>query len=92
MMDIEKLRENLVTYGQEHLLQFWDELSEADQQHLYTELEALDYEKILKYFDVCMTPVAKVDDRLEPLPGNVRGSFANTEAEILQKYEKEGEF
>lgn len=91
-MDIEKLREKLVKYGQEHLLQFWNELSEADRQHLYAELEALNYEKILKYFDVCMTPVAKVDDRLEPLPGNVCGSFATTEAEILQKYETEGEF
>lgn len=89
-MDIEKLREKLIKHGQEHLLQFWNELSEADRQRLYTELEAMDYEKILKYFNVCMTPVAKVDDRLEPLPGNVCGSVATTEAETLQKYETEG--
>jgi len=41
-MDSSALRSKLEHYGQEHLLRFWDQLSEADQAILFEDLESID--------------------------------------------------
>lgn|SRR6218665_2400495 len=90
-MNVDQLREKLVLYGQDHLLQFWNDISDKEQEHLYEELEELNYEQILRYFKACMAPVEKVDEHLEPVPEEVFGSYANTDAQVLKNYETEGE-
>ena len=50
IMDITKLRSELSAVGQEHLLQFWDQLEPQHQQALYDELSELDLEEVLEYF------------------------------------------
>lgn len=89
-MNVDQLREKLVLYGQDHLLQFWNDISDKEQEHLYEELEELNYEQILRYFKACMAPVEKVDEHLEPVPEEVFGSYANTDAQVLKNYETEG--
>lgn len=42
-MDISALKSKLEHYGQEHLLSFWDQLSEADQVTLVEDLESIDF-------------------------------------------------
>lgn len=38
-MDVTSLRERLASYGQEHLLQFWDILTEGQKRTLYNDLK-----------------------------------------------------
>lgn len=38
MMDITALQQQLAQYGQEHLLQFWDTLSESEQKDLLKDI------------------------------------------------------
>ena len=42
-MDFCGLRSTLEHYGQEHLLQHWDQLNEADQWTLYEDLRSIDF-------------------------------------------------
>ena len=38
-MDVEKLRQQLQEYGQEHLLQFWPQLDEDERQELVRSIQ-----------------------------------------------------
>jgi UDP-N-acetylglucosamine/UDP-N-acetylgalactosamine diphosphorylase len=45
-----ELRERLQRFGQEHLLQFWDELDESARGRLKAQIEAIDLERISQLF------------------------------------------
>ena len=45
-MGIEDLRSKLAQHQQEHVLQFWDQLSDQQRQQLKTQISALDLELI----------------------------------------------
>ena len=71
-MDVEGLRAQLQKFDQEHLLAFWDQLSEEEQTLLYNELSQLDLEYVTQSFERCVADLnakaEKLDDRMEPLP------------------------
>lgn len=43
---LEQLREKLISFHQQHVLQFWDELSSEEQEQLAIQLGAIDFERI----------------------------------------------
>lgn len=91
-MDLELLRENLSKFGQEHLLKFWDVLSEVEQKHLYDDLTAINYAEVNRFFTKCTSHSGdeKVDHLLEPVPADVFGSILKSNLDLLKTYEKEG--
>ena len=70
MKDITALRERLQAVGQEHLLAFHGELSEAGRSQLVGQIEAIDLESLPRLIETYMRnkPVVKVPDRIEPAP------------------------
>lgn len=90
-MDIGTLREKLAAKGQEHLLQFWEELDNEQQTELYTELSELDLEEVLEYFERTVaemsTAGAKLDDKMTPLTESQSGSVAGSSDDELSNYE-----
>ncbi|KAL3842150.1 hypothetical protein ACJMK2_020196 [Sinanodonta woodiana] len=93
-MDIELLRSELVQHNQEHLLQFWDHLSEQQKNSLYHELKSQNYEEINQYFKTAMATLEnaseKLDDLLEPLPSDVCGGVARCDKQTVENYRKSG--
>lgn len=93
-MDVEGLRITLKNHGQEHLLNFWEELSEDERKHLYNDLNSIDFAEVIKYFKQCTGDLEKaaekVDDHLTPLPSETVGSVCRTSAEQLKEYEESG--
>ncbi len=60
----------LPRYGQQHLLRFWDALSDAQRAELLDDLDQIDFELCASLIEthVRRTPALKVPDRLDPPP------------------------
>ena len=90
-MDIGTLREKLAAKGQEHLLQFWEELDNEQKTELYNELSELDLDEVLEYFQRTVaemnTAGAKLDDKMTPLTESQSGSVAGSSDDDLANYE-----
>ena len=93
-MDLESLKKRLTETGQEHLLRYWETLTDEEKKLLYNDLDSIDFESVNKYFKACEEQMknasAKVDDQIQPLPMQTLGSFVRTEPNMLQKYQEEG--
>ncbi|XP_036890895.1 UDP-N-acetylhexosamine pyrophosphorylase isoform X2 [Sturnira hondurensis] len=95
IMNVNELKLRLSQAGQEHLLQFWDELEEAQRAELYAELQAMNFEELNIFFQKAMEgfhpspQLEKVDMRMEPVPREVLGSTTR-DRDQLQAWESEG--
>jgi len=91
-LDVVKLRKELQRFGQEHLLQFWDELSEDHQNELFNQLSALDLEEVQEYFKKTIAEMnhagEKLDDRMQPLTESQCGAISKSTDQELANYEK----
>lgn len=94
-MNVSDLKLRLSKAGQEHLLQFWDELDKAQQVELYSELQAMNFEELNIFFQKATegfnqsSQQEKVDARMEAVPREVLGS-ATRDQDQLQAWESEG--
>ncbi|KAG1656455.1 UDP-N-acetylhexosamine pyrophosphorylase [Nymphon striatum] len=93
-MDFESLKSSLEKYGQEHLLQFWDTLSEEDRQKLSSDIKGIDFDEITKYYKQSASTlneeIQKVDDIMQPLAKEQYGSVTRTDEKTLKSYSEEG--
>lgn len=94
-MDLHSLKEELEAYGQSHLLQFWDALTDDQKQKLYKDLKSIDFAEVTKIFAQSAHPqendgVAIDQDLLEPLPEDVHESVTRSSEEVLRDYRQEG--
>merc|ERR1712025_323196 len=91
IMDIDTLRSKLTAAGQEHLLQFWEELNTDEKQALYNELSELDLDEVLEYFQRTVAEMSsageKLDDKMQPLTESQCGSMASSTDRELAQYE-----
>ena len=46
-----ELRDKLTRYEQSHLMQFYDELNEQDQQKLLADISTVDFDDVNQFFD-----------------------------------------
>jgi UDP-N-acetylglucosamine/UDP-N-acetylgalactosamine diphosphorylase len=93
-MNVEELKARLQDADQEHLLQYWNELSDSEKQELYNELSHRDFKEINEFYKTAMADVAsaseKLDELLEPLPKAVCGRVVKTDPETLSQYNNDG--
>lgn len=79
-MDLEKLKLDLTEHGQEHLLKFWDELTEEEQDKFYKEVRSIDLAKTNRSFTKTVQEAEKhkgekKDERIQPIPPEQIGSI-----------------
>ncbi|XP_046984864.1 UDP-N-acetylhexosamine pyrophosphorylase [Schistocerca americana] len=94
MLDIGKCKQELTKYGQQHLLRFWEELSEEERAELLLDLQEVNVAEVTSYFRRAVESLtedqAKLDDRMKPIPAEFYGGVIRSEAEDLRFYEDEG--
>lgn len=90
-LEVSTLREELGNYGQEHLLEHWDTLSQEERRELYHEIKEMNFEELNEYFKRTVTELEnagqKLDDRMQPLDVNQCGSVDSSTNQDLQHYE-----
>ncbi len=95
MADVESLRMRLRPHGQEHLLQFWDQLDEVQRRELVHDIDGIDFAEVNRFFRHTMESSSdeeKLDERLQPIPSQVLGAITRTNDQQLRHYEDLGRF
>jgi len=84
------LESRLKTYGQEHVMEFWDDLTEEEQSVFARELEGVDLKRVNQLSSTAINNLhnaqLKKDDRIEPLPDDVVGRIATSSPEQVQQW------
>ena len=88
------LRMTLAKFGQEHLLDFWEELSDEEKQLLYSDIASLDLQDLTDVFNRSMESSknsgTKKDDRLEPFPEDKIAAVARSKPDQLDEWRSVG--
>lgn len=96
MTNFESLRETLKKHGQEHLLQFWEELNDIERKQLISDIQEFNLDEVQSFFERAKSSLAessaKLDSRLQPVPDSVLLSISRTSKEQLKVYNDEGEW
>ncbi|KAK9297375.1 hypothetical protein QLX08_008937 [Tetragonisca angustula] len=91
---MESVRRKLIEYNQEHLLKFWDQLSDREREDLCQDISELDLTDVTLCFDKAVHALTSMqstlDDKLTPIPKESIASVRTTDKEQLRVYEKLG--
>lgn len=97
MIDYVELCAQLAEYGQEQLLQFWDELTPNERNELTKQLVELNLPQLHSSIERAMTlnknPEGnhmKLEEKLQPLPTDKIIYLNETSKEVLDSYRQEG--
>uniref|UniRef100_U5EJU3 UDP-N-acetylglucosamine diphosphorylase n=1 Tax=Corethrella appendiculata TaxID=1370023 RepID=U5EJU3_9DIPT len=94
MTVFEALREQLAKYKQDHILEFWSELSDDQRKELIEDINELNFDEVNLFFERATASLEesgeKLDDKLKPIPEAKFLSIAKTAKEHLDIFKNEG--
>ncbi|XP_076019944.1 UDP-N-acetylhexosamine pyrophosphorylase-like protein 1 isoform X2 [Genypterus blacodes] len=94
MLALEQLKECLQSSGQEHVLQFWPELSEEQRESFLQQLRVLDLPGLRRHCEgaarAAAAPAARLDQHIEPIPAEAIGSVQTSDETSLEHWRNEG--
>ena len=83
--DLEKSKNILRKYHQEHLLSFYDELSEEQKTSLVNQILSIDFDEIFSLYDNSMTDNFALTQKVTPLYHFEKSSFTDDEISLYTK-------
>lgn len=83
-----KAKEILKKYNQEHLLNFYDELTEDEKKILISQINSTDFNKVNNYYNESVTATNISSDRISPIPYIEKDKLSSEE---ISNYTKIGE-
>lgn len=95
LASMERIRDKLSEYHQEHLLRFWEELMDEDRNQLENDVDELDLKEIMGYFKKAIESsqciVQKtLDDKIQPIDETKIASVKTSTEEELNMYKERG--
>jgi len=88
MIDKQKAEELLRKYNQEHILNFFEELSDKEKQELLNQIENIDFEQINELYNLTKQKRTYEEQKIEPMEYLDKSKL---EKEEIEKYKKLGE-
>ena len=86
--ELKKAKDILIKYGQEHLIQFYDELNDLEKDYLINQILSIDFDEILNLYDKSKFDVLDSTEEISPLDYVDKSSLSDKE---LQYFSKIGE-
>jgi len=90
-MDVDSMRATLSLYGQDHLLQFWPQLSDEERSELWRDINEINFAEVTDFFRYTMDKAdkdeEKLDERLQPIPPELHGAVTRTSSDLLRHYD-----
>ena len=85
-MDIQflEMKENLKKYGQEHLLEFYDELYDHERVKLLNQLHSIDFEKVNNLYESLKNISIPTDEVVEPMEYTIKKDLSVKEKRSLE--------
>ncbi|KAL6436514.1 hypothetical protein ACFW04_004770 [Cataglyphis niger] len=92
---MEDLKKKLSEYNQEHLLRFWEELTDEDRNQLENDIKELDLQETIAYFKNAVESSQRIgqgtlDDKVRPIDETKIASTKTSTKKELKKYEDLG--
>lgn len=88
------LRATLRRHDQEHLLRFWDGLSDQEKARLTQDILELNLDEVTAYFTKAMSTLngnkRMLDEKIRPIPEELCESAKTSSTEKLRRYEEVG--
>lgn len=92
--DVKKLLLKLRDFNQDHLLKFWDEISDDEKFLLIRDIEEQNLEEVSTYFSNAISSLnadqIKLDAKLRPVPKEASGSLLDSTPDQIKNYENLG--
>lgn len=82
---LEKAKQILKKYNQEHLISFYDELSDIQKESLLDQILRIDFDKILELYNNSLKTIEVPYDILSPLKHFEKSNFTDDEIEYYTK-------
>ncbi len=76
---LKNVKDVLQKYHQEHLIQFYDELSLEERDFLVHQILSIDFEEISNLYEMSKFNVLDTTEEIEPLPYTIRDNLSETE-------------
>ncbi|XP_063994200.1 UDP-N-acetylhexosamine pyrophosphorylase [Diachasmimorpha longicaudata] len=93
-MEVEGIRMQLKTYHQDHLLDFWDELTDLEKKELADDISSVDLAETNSYFQRANDSLKNnnkiLDHEMSPINSERCGILNQCSEEQLRGYEKKG--
>ena len=92
--DVEDLRKQLASFGQDHLLKFWSRLTVDQKSQLVADIQSVDFEDLNNAFRETVSNREnnnqKLDQLIEPIPEELHEGVSRCTSEQLQAYREAG--
>jgi len=86
-IELEELQQRLEEVGQQHLLAFWDELTETEREMLMKDIMDIDFFSFFRDLEKSASTIKEdVDKELEPPSPNQCGSWNDSSPDDLKRY------
>ena len=89
-MSLEQLKQNLEQFEQQHLLQFWNDLSVDEKEALAVELKEIEFKSLYRTLHDSKSSKLQSNKNLKPLPACLKGSVEKSSKEEVKIYEAKG--
>ena len=82
---LKKVKSLLKKYNQEHLLQFYDELTESQRYELLSQILSINFEEILDLYGKSKIDIVENIEKIEPIPYFDKSTFSNEQIDFYSK-------
>ena len=77
------VKEKLEKYNQQHLIQFYSELTDVQKSNLLNQILKIDFEEILELYEKSKTDIFESTEEIEPIDYSIKSELSSNKIKQL---------